>query len=98
MPPRLTRQKGLRVTSTWRAGSQNPMARPMRIGAPGQMQIGLAGFSISSCPKVATRAAPIEMGITHDQQMSVIGLANLPVHVCVLAVLAIASAERKSNH
>jgi hypothetical protein len=61
------------------------------------MQIGLAGFSISSCPKVATRAAPIEMGITHDQQMSVIGLANLPVHVCVLAVVAIVIAKSKIN-
>ena len=97
MPPRLTRQNGLRVTSTCRAGSQNPIARPMRIGAPGQMQIGLAGFSISSCPRLATVADPIEMGITHDQQMSVMGLANLPVHVCVLAVPAIVIATRKSN-
>src|SRR2546422_4009764 len=72
-----------------------PDARPMRKG--GQMQIGLAGFSMSSCPKVATGIAPIEMGITHDQQMSVIGLANLPVHVCVLAVPAIAIATRKRN-
>jgi hypothetical protein len=61
------------------------------------MQIGLAGFSISSCPEVATGIAPIEMGMTHDQQMSVIGLANLPVHVCVLAVVAIVIAKSKSN-
>jgi hypothetical protein len=61
------------------------------------MQIGLAGFSISSCPKVATGIAPIEIGITHDQQMSVMGLANLPVHVCVLAVPAIVIATRKRS-
>jgi hypothetical protein len=69
----------------------------MRIGVPGQTHNGLAGFSISSCPRLATGAAPIEIGSTHDQQMSVMGLANLPVHVCVLAVAAIMIATRKSN-
>jgi hypothetical protein len=57
------------------------METPSRIGKPGQTHSGLAGFSMSSWPSVATLAAPMEIGRMHDQQMSVMGLANLPVHV-----------------
>jgi hypothetical protein len=47
MPPSEARQKGLRTASTWRAGSQKPIDRPM-VGFTPQVQTGLPGLSMSS--------------------------------------------------
>src|SRR4051812_9513704 len=41
----------------------------------------MAGFSMSSCPPVYRGIAPIEIGKMQLQQMSVIGLGNLPWQV-----------------
>ena len=78
-PPRLGKHQGLVVTSTIRAGSQKPTARPMRgIGVP-QAQIGKSGLLVSGRPGQSF-APPSEIGKMQLQQISVTGLTNLPVH------------------
>src|SRR5258708_4499323 len=83
-PPRDGRQNGLRTVSTCRAGSQKPIEMPIVALAP-QLHNGLLGLPpLSSCPpKFAIVALPMVIGRMHDQQMSVIGLGNLPVHVAM---------------
>ena len=44
-PPSDGRQNGLRVASTWRAGSQNPIDRPI-VGFTPQLQTGLPGCRV----------------------------------------------------
>jgi hypothetical protein len=55
-PPRPTMQKGVRVTSTRRTGSQKPIATPMRGGLL-QKQTGEDGLSMSGWPS-ETRVTP----------------------------------------
>jgi hypothetical protein len=86
----LTIQKGMRVTSTSLAGSQNPIGIPgtgVGSGGRGQKHGMVLGFSISSRPPALTFTGPIERGNKQDQQISVIGLTNRPGHDCVKAVV-----------
>jgi hypothetical protein len=46
----------------------------------GHRQIGVRGFSVSS-PDAETRIPPIVIGNKHDQQISVMGLTNLPTQL-----------------
>jgi len=85
MPPSEVRQNGLRTTSTWRAGSQKPIDRPMTGFTP-QLHTGLPGLAMSSwLPKLAMGMLPRLMGRMQLQQMSVTGLGNLPVQVAMPA-------------
>jgi hypothetical protein len=83
-------QKGMRVTSTSRAGSQNPIGIP-GIGAGrgglGQRHGIWLGFSVSSRPPAFTFTGPIESGNKQDQQISVTGLTKRPGQVSVKAVV-----------
>ena len=87
----------MRTTSTWRAGSQKPIDKPM-VGFTPQLHTGLLGLlSLSSWPpKLATVALPMVIGRMHDQQMSVMGFGNLPVHVAIGAGRA--SRMRAGSH
>src|SRR4051812_39688542 len=89
MPPNEVKHQGVRVTSTWRAGSQKPIETPIfpKGGGP-HMQIGEPTFSISSCPILRIGMLPIVSGNIHDQQISVIGFMNLPVQVALVAAMA----------
>ena len=60
------------------------------VGFTPQLHTGLLGLlSLSSWPpKLATVALPIVIGRMHDQQMSVMGFGNLPVHVAIGAAVA----------
>src|SRR5262245_42308659 len=80
IPPRPTMQNGVRVTSTKRTGSQYPIDRPMRGGFPHE-HMGEDGFAMSSCPCVIMGTAPMLIGKTQLQQMSVMGFMNLPWQV-----------------
>jgi hypothetical protein len=76
-------QKGSRVTSTIRAGSQKPTGMPgvCTFTGPiclGHMQIMLDGLSVSGSPRVDNFIGPIDIGNIQDQQTSVIGFKNLP--------------------
>ena len=77
-----TIQKGTRVTSTNREGSQKPTGTP-GTGIPilGQIQGIVEGFEVSSRPHLAMFTGPIVMGKRHDQQMSVMGLTKRPEQV-----------------
>lgn len=78
-------QKGSRTTSTRRTGSQKLTLNPNLGGLP-QKQAGFPpGLAVSSWSIDASVAPPILRGNMHDQQMSVIGLANLPLHVAAWA-------------
>jgi len=77
-------QYGVRVISTKRTGSQNPIATP-GTGTPPLVhkQRGLAGFLVSLFlipPPLARLTGPIEIGSRQLQQISVIGLTNRPEH------------------
>jgi hypothetical protein len=87
-------QKGMRVTSTSLAGSQNPIGIPgtgVGRGGRGHRHGIWLGFSVSSRPPVLTLMGPIERGNKQDQQISVNGLTNLPgqanVETVVLRVI-----------
>src|SRR5690242_7462503 len=80
MPPRPTIQKGVRVTSTSRTGSQKPIDTPI-LGGLLQKHTGDAGLAISSCPSERMDADPIDIGNIQLQQMSVIGFMKRPWHV-----------------
>jgi hypothetical protein len=59
---------------------------PDKTGLTPQLQTGLDGLSVSSwSPKLAMRAPPMLIGRMQDQQISVIGLGNLPVQVAAPA-------------
>ena len=93
-PPSDARQNGLRTASTCRAGSQNPIDRPM-VGFTPQLQTGLDGFGMSSCPsKLAIVALPMLIGRMQLQQISVIGLGKRPVQVRLSAACAGATQGR----
>jgi hypothetical protein len=75
-------QKGTRVTSTSRAGSQKPTGIPGTKGSGGfgQKQGIWLGLWVSSRPPPLTLTGPIEIGKRQDQQISVIGLTKRPEH------------------
>jgi hypothetical protein len=75
-------QKGTLVTSTRRAGSQNPTGMPGTKGSGGfgQKQGIWLGLGVSSRPLPLTLTGPIEIGKRQDQQISVIGLTKRPEH------------------
>ena len=75
-PPRLTKHQGFMLTSASRTGSQNPIAMP---GRKPQRHTGRVGFLGSGLLDGQISSPPIESGKRQDQQMSVIGLTNLPV-------------------
>ena len=64
------------LTSARRTGSQNPIAIP---GLRPHRQTGRSGLSVSGRSEGQIFKPPTEIGNRHDQQMSVIGLTNLPV-------------------
>lgn len=78
-----TKQYGVRVTSTNRAGSQKVTGNPTRwyggIGI-GHVHKGARAFGVSS-PEDETVIPPMVMGKRQDQQISVIGLTKRPVQV-----------------
>src|SRR5512139_1923975 len=80
MPPRPTMQKGVRVTSTMRTGSQKPIDTPMRGGLL-QKQTGEDGLPMSGWPSERIDAEPIVSGKRQLQQMSVIGFMKRPWQV-----------------
>src|SRR5579863_10538208 len=85
MPPSDTKQNGFLTVSTCLAGSQKPIDRPM-VGFVIQLQTGLEGFGMSSCPPILPMSAvPTEIGRMQLQQISVTGLMNLPLQVDELA-------------
>ena len=71
--------------------------RPRLLTIPGVAQVIPMGGEVRQFQVQPNTTRMAELGITHDQQMSVMGLANLPGQVCVLAVVAIVVATRKSN-
>jgi hypothetical protein len=94
-------QKGVLVTSTSRTGSQKPIDTPGIVmlflihkhkGAPGffvSLFLGTLPFPILMLP--------IEIGIKHDQQISVTGLTKCPLHVMLaLAVIGMLTATSNS--
>lgn len=79
-------QKGVRVTSTNRTGSQKDTGNPIRgMGVP-QAQMGVRGLWVSS-PEEETGIPPIVMGNRHDQHTSVMGLTNFPTHLAWAVVM-----------
>src|SRR5690606_14834822 len=76
IPPRLTKHHGFMLTSASRTGSQKPIASPVlrQHRLPGD-----SGLSVSGRSEGQIFKPPTEIGNRHDQQMSVIGLTNLPV-------------------
>src|SRR5258708_2070857 len=80
-PPIFTMQKGTRVTSTRRTGSQNPTGMPGTrpgMGGLGHQQGIWLGLSVSCLPPAFTFTGPIVIGNRHDQQISVMGFTNRP--------------------
>src|SRR5690606_38109334 len=78
IPPRLTKHHGFMLTSASRTGSQKPMAMP---GLRPHRHSGRSGLSGSGRFEGQISSPPTEIGNRHDQQMSVIGLTKLPVHL-----------------
>jgi hypothetical protein len=59
------------------------------VGFTPQLQTGFDGLAMSSCPsKLAMVALPMLIGRMQLQQISVIGLGNLPVQVRLSAACA----------
>jgi hypothetical protein len=73
-------QKGVRVTSTRRTGSQKPIVTPMRGGLL-QKHTGEDGLSMSGWPSETRVAEPRVNGNMQLQQMSVIGFMKRPWQV-----------------
>jgi hypothetical protein len=75
----------VRVISTSRTGSQNPIEIPgTGTFALTHAQIGEAGFFVSrffGVEPLPIFIPPIEIGSKHPQQMSEIGLTKCPLHV-----------------
>lgn len=75
-----------------------PTDRPI-TGLTPQVHSGLPGFSMSSCePKSPMRALPMLSGRMQLQQMSVMGLGNLPVQVVALAAAPPAARASPDSH
>ncbi|GHT93169.1 hypothetical protein FACS1894122_07990 [Alphaproteobacteria bacterium] len=82
MPPMLTKQNFVRVTSISRTGSQNEIGRPYltkRGGGAGHWQIIFLGLDVSS-PPGDTFIPQIVIGNKQLQQISLTGFTNLPAH------------------
>jgi hypothetical protein len=79
-PPIFTKQYGVLVTSTNRAGSQNEIGTPILGTGFVHVQISCLGLGVSS-PLAETLIPPIVIGNIQLQQISEMGLTNLPTHL-----------------